>query len=293
MADPHLPVLIEPFLRFFSDSTLLTFIDGTLGGGGHAYALLAAHPELNCLYGIDQDQEALAIAKEKLTPFRDRLELIHGNSRNLDTLVSQQVDGIFLDLGVSSMQLDRPEKGFSLYKEGPLDMRMDQTQAVDAAWVLNTLSEQKLGEIFRVYGEEPRWRAAAKAVYEARKKKKLKTTSDLTEVLKPVLRWGGRGSKKIHPMTLVFQAIRIYVNDELSALEEVLPKAIEKLRPQGRLGVISFHSLEDRVVKHVFRKFAVEKKVVILTKKPLIGEEEEIRRNPRARSAKLRFVEKL
>ena len=270
------------------------FIDGTVGAGGHAQALLENHPEIERFYGFDQDELALEIAADTLAPFSEKVKLIHGNFRNLKTLVPEKkIDGIFLDIGVSSMQLDRPEKGFSLYKEGPLDMRMDASNAIDAAQVVNTFSEKELGNIFRDLGEEPRWRTVAKTLVEARKKKRIKTTTDLTEALKHVLTWGGRKGKKIHPMTLVFQALRIYVNDELGAIQEAIPQAIDLLAPGGLLGIISFHSLEDRIVKYAFRAAAQEKCVSLLTKKPLIADREEIRQNPRSRSAKLRFVEKL
>lgn len=290
----HKSVLLKTFLSFYADRPIRTFLDGTIGAAGHARALLEAHPEIERLYGLDQDEEALQIAEKNLEPFRDKVRLIHGNFSEMDHLLpTKELDGILLDLGVSSMQLDRPEKGFSFSKEGPLDMRMDLSQPLDAATVVNTFPEKKLGEIFRDYGEEPRWRQAAKALVAARQKKRIQTTSDLADSLKLVLTWGGRGGKKIHPMTLVFQALRIYVNDELTSLEKVLPKAIELLVPGGRLGVISFHSLEDRIVKHTFRQWTVEKKVVItLTKKPLIADMQEIKENPRSRSAKMRFVEK-
>jgi 16S rRNA (cytosine1402-N4)-methyltransferase len=289
----HEPILVDAFLSFFQHKKITIFIDGTLGGGGHAQALLEKHPEIKRFYGLDQDELALQIATERLAPFSEKVRVVHGNFRKINELVNEeQVEGIFLDLGVSSMQLDRPEKGFSLYKEGPLDMRMDSSQTLDAAKVVNTFSEKELGKIFRELGEEPKWRAAAKAVVEGRKKKRIKTTTDLTELLKHVLTWSGRKGKKIHPMTLVFQALRIFVNDELKAIEEAIPKAIDLLAPGGRLGVISFHSLEDRIVKQLFRHFALEKKVALLTKKPLIASPEEVKRNPRSRSAKMRFVEK-
>jgi 16S rRNA (cytosine1402-N4)-methyltransferase len=290
----HQSILVKEFLSFFSELAIRTFIDGTLGAGGHARVLLEAHPEIERLYGFDRDPEALEIAAETLNPFQERITLIQANFTDFELYVSGPVEGIFLDLGVSSMQLDRPEKGFSLYKEGPLDMRMDPTSHPDAETVVNSYSEQDLGRIFREYGEEPRWRAAAKAIAQARAKKRLKTTTDLTEALKHVLTWGGRRGKKIHPMTLIFQALRIYVNDELKVLEKMLPKGIDALSPGGRFGVLTFHSLEDRIVKHTFRRFAAEEKAVkILTKKPLVADREETRRNPRSRSAKLRFIEKL
>lgn len=290
----HEPILIDAFLFFFQDKKIRIFIDGTVGAAGHATALLENHPEIEQFYGIDQDRLALEIAEERLKPFSDKVKLIHGNFREMRALTSgKKVEGIFLDLGVSSMQLDRAEKGFSVYKEGPLDMRMDTSQELTAELVVNTFSEKELGNIFRELGEEPRWRRAAKAIVEARKKKKIKTTTDLTESLKHVLTWSGRKGKKIHPMTLVFQALRIFVNDELGVIKEALPIAIDLLGPGGRLGVISFHSLEDRIVKHVFKQYALEKKVLLLTKKPQIADLAEIRRNPRSRSAKLRFIEKL
>ncbi|MFC2049538.1 16S rRNA (cytosine(1402)-N(4))-methyltransferase RsmH, partial [Chlamydiota bacterium] len=173
------------------------------------------------------------------------------------------------------------------------DMRMDPSIERDAAYVVNYFPEKELGRIFQEFGEERRWRAAAKAIVEARKKKRLKTTTDLVEALKHTLTWGGRGGKKIHPMTLVFQALRIFVNDELGAIQEVIPQGIEWLSSGGRMGVISFHSLEDRIVKHAFKEASQQDKILLLTKKPLIADRMEVRRNPRSRSAKMRFLEKL
>jgi len=291
---PHISILLEEFLNFFADQEIHSFVDGTLGAGGHSFAILSAHPEIQHFFGIDRDPQAIEIARQRLEPFKEKIQLIHGSFHELNLLVPVLgIDGMFLDLGVSSMQLDRPEKGFSLYKEGPLDMRMNPEADLDAATIVNTFSEKELGELFRDYGEEPRWRRAAKAIVEARRKKKIRTTTDLCEVLKTVLTWSGRKGKNIHPATLVFQALRIKVNEELKTLESGLQCAIERLNPGGRLGVISFHSLEDRIVKLSFRQAAVEKKVKILTKKPLIASREEMRKNPRSRSAKMRFVEKL
>lgn len=290
----HEPILLDTFLTFFEDKTVKSFIDGTVGAGGHAAALLRAHPEIERFYAFDRDKEALLLAKQVLAPFQDRVIFIEGNYATMSQHIFSPVDGIFLDLGVSSMQLDRPEKGFSFNKEGPLDMRMDASQRLTAAEVVNSFSEKELGSIFRDYGEEPRWRQAAKAILLFRKQKPIKTTLDLVEALKGVLTWGGRRGKKIHPMTLVFQALRIFVNDELKGLEKTIPQAIQLLAPQGRFGIIAFHSLEDRIVKHTFRRFATEEKSVrLLTKKPIEADEEEVRRNPRSRSAKMRFIEKL
>ena len=191
------------------------------------------------------------------------------------------------------MQLDEGERGFSFNKEGPLDMRMDPDLKLNAAFIVNTFSEKELATLFWEYGEESRSRRAAKAIVEGRKKKKIKTTTDLTEILKPILTWSGRKRKNIHPMTLVFQALRIRVNEELKAISEVIPQGIELLGEGGRFGIISFQSLEDRVVKEEFRNFQRENKILLLTKKPVVPKEEESAENPRARSAKMRFLEKL
>ena len=290
----HEPILVEQFLTFFQEKSIRVFIDGTVGAGGHAKALLTAHPEIERFYGLDQDDLALQIAEENLRPFSHKVRLVQGNFRRMRDLVAEEkIDGLFLDLGVSSMQLDRPEKGFSFSKEGPLDMRMDPSLEKDAAYVVNFFPEKELGRIFQELGEERRWRAAAKALVEARKKKRLKTTLDLVEALKGVLTWGGRGGKKIHPMTLVFQALRIFVNDELGAIQKAIPQGIDWLSTGGLMGIISFHSLEDRIVKHTFKEAAQQDRVLLLTKKPLIADSAEVRRNPRSRSAKMRFLEKV
>lgn len=286
----HIPILVDSFLSFFEGRSIKTFVDGTLGAGGHASAILTRHPEIQTFYGIDQDETALEIAKQTLHPFVERVKLIRGNFRDLAALVPEGgVDGIFLDVGVSSMQLDQAQKGFSFSQEGPLDMRMDGRQKLTAERVVNSFSEKDLGEIFRELGEERRWRVAARAIVQARKKKPIKTTHDLSGVLSPVLR---KSKKKIHPLTLVFQALRIYVNDELGALSQVIPEAFSLLAPGGRLGIISFHSLEDRIIKHTFKALAMEKKAILLTKKPLVADPKERRMNPRSRSAKMRFLEK-
>ncbi|MCH9610155.1 MAG: Ribosomal RNA small subunit methyltransferase H [Chlamydiales bacterium] len=286
MGAMHKSVLLEEIISFFA-IPMESFLDGTLGLGGHAEAILEQHPELKSYFGIDKDPEALALAKQRLG---DRLIGLHGSFGDLDELVDSQVDGILLDLGVSSLQLDKAEKGFSFMRDGPLDMRMNPEADIDAAAVVNSYSERDLGRIFQEYGEERRWRQAAKAIVQARRKKRLETTFDLCHALEQTLKRSG----KIHPMTRVFQALRIEVNGELDVLKEVIPKAIAKLRPGGRLAIISFHSLEDRIVKYAFRHFMVEEKMVnILTKKPQVATFQECRKNPRARSAKLRVLEKL
>lgn len=299
----HKSVLLQEILGVFRDYELSTFVDGTLGAGGHAKAMLQEHPEIESFIGIDQDPLALQIAQKTLEEWEGKVQFIHGNFVDFE---GEEVDGILLDLGVSSMQFDREEKGFSFSKEGPLDMRMDPTAELTAADVVNTWSEKELGRVFRVYGEEKRWRAAARAIVGARKEAPFRTTLDLVNVLFSVLR--NRKKKDIHPLTLVFQALRICVNRELERLQEALPRLIRCLRKGGRLAIISFHSLEDRIVKNAFRYAASDKEntsgiagvflskkqeVKILTKKPIIPTEEERWGNPRSRSAKLRVIEKL
>jgi 16S rRNA (cytosine1402-N4)-methyltransferase len=306
----HRSVLLNEVLSSFEGADLRVFVDGTLGAGGHAEALLNGHPEVEKFIGIDQDPAALSIAEKRLLPWKSKIILKQGNFSNLSMFLDQlkvaEVDGILLDLGVSSMQLDMPEKGFSFMHEGPLDMRMDPKNPISAQEVVNTWEEQELGKIFREYGEEKQWRLAARTIVNARQNRPLQTTHDLVNLLYPVLH--KKSKKGLHPLTLIFQALRICVNAELEVLEEILPRAIERLKSGGRLAVISFHSLEDRIVKNLFRYEASDKEdttglaglflskrptVKILTKKPVIPEEKESNLNPRSRSAKLRLIEKL
>lgn len=305
MTIPHISVLLKEILEVFAEVNLQFFIDGTLGAGGHSEALLQAHPEIQQLIGIDQDPAAIEYAKKRLAPWKDKLTIIPGNFSELENTHFQAVDGILLDLGVSSMQLDTPDRGFSFMQEGPLDMRMDPSAELSAYEIINEWSDEELGRIFREYGEEPRWRLAVKLISQARKESPLKTTTQLAQILRPLSNYSKR---KHHGATLVFQALRLAVNDELGVLERILPKAIAMLRKGGRLAVISFHSLEDRIVKDCFRyaaddKFSTqglsglfidkEPTVSLITKKPIIATQEEERMNPRSRSAKLRVIEKL
>lgn len=303
---PHLSVLLEEVADGFADVNLEVFVDGTLGAGGHSAEILRRHPEIHHFIGIDQDPDALAIAREKLSKWSEKSVFQKGNFSDLKKHLLnngvEKVDGILLDLGVSSMQFDRPERGFSLQKDGPLDMRMNPEETLTAEQIVNTWSEAELGSLFKKYGEEKRWRAAARAVVAARP---IHRTLELVEVLSSVL---GRPRKgKIHPATLVFQALRLAVNKEIERVEEVIPQAIDCLNPGGRLAVISFHSLEDRIVKQQFRYLADDKEssrgvggvfiskeptVKLITRKPVVPSIEEIDKNPRSRSSKLRVVEK-
>lgn len=307
----HTSVLLQEVLHFFEGRTIHKFIDGTLGAGGHSEAVLKAHPEIELLIGIDQDPVARAIAQERLALWDNKVRIVTGNFADLDKHLSameiDRVDGILLDLGVSSMQFDMPEKGFSFMRDGPLDMRMDPTRELTAAYIVNHWSEHDLGRIFRDYGEEKRWRPAAYAIVNARKVAPITTTFELAAALSQALK-PHPYKKGIHPLTLVFQALRIAVNAELEVLESIIPMAVDKLNIGGRLGVISFHSLEDRIVKNAIRFAASDKMdtsglggglfldkepiVNILTKKPIIPTTEEIEENPRSRSAKLRVIEK-
>lgn len=309
MSAPHQSVLLPHVLRVFAETPLRIFVDATLGAGGHSAALLETHPEIDLLIGIDQDPQALEIARKRLEKWEKRVRFVKGNFSALADILKElgieHVDGIIIDLGVSSMQLDQAARGFSFMREGPLDMRMDPEQKLTAAEVVNMWPEQELGRIFRDYGEEKRWRAAARAIVEARAEQPIETTTALADVLRKVL-WSNK--KGINPLTLVFQGLRICVNSELEVVDRVLPQAIHALAKGGRLAVISFHSLEDRIVKNVFRFEASDKQstsgiggvfldktpaVLQVTRKPLVADEDEIAKNPRSRSAKLRAVEKL
>lgn len=308
---PHSSVLLAEVIHAFEGIHLKGFVDGTLGAGGHAQALLEKHSEIEYYLGIDQDPSALNIAKERLQSWSGKTIFKHGNFDQFDLFLKElnlsPPQGILVDLGVSSMQLDRAERGFSFMQEGPLDMRMNPQGELTAADIVNHWSEKELGRIFRDYGEEKYWRIAAHTIVEARKNCPFATTHDLKKALISIL--GPKYAKKsIHPLTLVFQALRIAVNRELEALEQFLPKAISSLASGGRLAVISFHSLEDRAVKNEIRMAASDKWettglgglfrdkdpiVKIITKKPIEAGDDEIKVNPRSRSAKLRVAEKL
>ena len=290
----HEPVLVEEFLQAFENLEIDTFFDGTLGLGGHAEALLKSHKEIKVYIACDQEFQAIKIAQEKLKKYENKIRYKKGNFAGLDRYLEEEdigsVDGVFFDVGVSSMQIDMPDRGFSFGKTGPLDMRMDRENELTAAEVVNKFSEKKLGEIFKDMGEEPRWRQVAKQIVSKRREKKITTTKELLEVISPVLKRRGR----IHPATLVFQALRIYVNSELEMLEKGIKRAVTRLKQGGIIGVISFHSLEDRIVKNLFRDYArEEKKLRLITKKPITPQRKEILKNPRSRSAKMRFAMKL
>lgn len=306
----HIPVLWREVLTHltFPADRPARLIDGTIGGGGHSALLLKKYPQLELL-GIDRDSAALTKAAETLAFAGERVKLHRGDYSTLAAAAKEhgwdKVDGILLDIGVSSPQLDHPERGFSWRADGPLDMRMDQRNPLTASRILNFADIDELTRIFREYGEEPKARKLAAAVVEAREKKPFAVTGDLMELCDRII---GRKPGKLPAPTLAFQALRIAVNDELGELERALPDAVELLNKNGRLAVISFHSLEDRIVKEFFRAEAAEctcppglplcvcgkvKRLEIVTRKGETASKEELAENRRAACARLRVAEKL
>lgn len=277
------------------------YVDCTLGGGGHTKLIAQLMGERGKVIGIDRDIDAIKAAQKKLKDFQKRIIYIHDNFRNLnfilDRLRINKVDGILLDLGVSSFQLENPKRGFSFREkensDSVLDMRMDVSQSLSAYTVINQYPEEKLRDILYQLGEEPFAGKIAKKIIKERDIKPIRTVNDLLEVIRTATPPKYRYSRKKHYASKVFRAIRMEVNGELSALEEVIPQAVERLKKKGRLVIISFHSLEDRIVKRAFLDLARRGKIVILTKKPLMPTKKEVTMNHKAKSAKLRAIEKI
>jgi len=283
-------VLREESLELLAIGAGGFYVDGTVGMGGHAVEILTRSGPSGRLLAVDRDLEALDLAKERLAPFGGRVRLHHGDYREVpDLLGGEAVDGILLDLGVSSLQLDTPERGFSFQREGPLDMRMDRTQERTAARLVNRMKESELADLIYQYGDEPASRRIARAVAEARRRAPIETTLELAAIVRRAA--GRRRRGRIDPATLTFQALRIAVNRELEGMAEALLALSRCLKPKGRLVVIAFHSLEDREVKRTFQELGRQGHR-LLTKKPLRPGEDEVRANPRARSARLRALEK-
>jgi 16S rRNA (cytosine1402-N4)-methyltransferase len=280
----HIPVLSQELIEGVVAQAAGVYLDATVGGGGHSKLILEAAPE-SCLVAIDQDTQALAAAQAQLADFQERVQFWHGNFADYDP-GDMQFDGIIADLGVSSAQFDIPERGFSFRHEALLDMRMNQQQSLTAAEMINHWDEAKLADIFYVYGEERLSRRIARRIVERRP---LKTTTELAETIFYCVPKSYRYAR-IHPATRVFQALRIAVNQELAVLEKFLKISPLWLKPGGRIGIISFHSLEDRIVKHTFKESELLR---VLTKKPIVPQTEEMERNVRSRSAKLRLAERL
>jgi 16S rRNA (cytosine1402-N4)-methyltransferase len=271
------------------------FVDCTVGLGGHTRALLEAGATR--VLGLDRDPQALAMARDRLAGFGDRVELVHSDYRSIDAVLDARgigvVDGALADLGISSMQLDAPGRGFSFQRDEPLDMRMDPTSGDTAADLVARSSEQELADAIYTYGEERYSRRIARAIVHARRAQPILTTGSLAAIVRRAA--GRRGYQRIDPATRTFQALRIWLNRELEGLGQFLETAARRLRSGARLVVITFHSLEDRIVKHTFKALAQgsDRVVMLLTKKPVVPGDEEVERNPRARSAKLRAAERV
>ena len=303
----HKPVLFDEVMENIISEGDAVYVDCTLGGGGHTEGMLERSSEKSKVIGIDQDKEAINFAKERLKKYGNKIEIFQDNFRNLDTVIYlagyNKVDRILMDIGVSSNQLDNLERGFSYRYDAKLDMRMDINLKISAYEVVNDFSEKEIADIIYKYGEEPKSRKIAKNIVEYRKNKKIETTLELSEI---IIKSIGKSMKK-HPSKRTFQAIRIFVNKELEVLEEALDKAVNLLNNNGKLLVITFHSLEDRMVKEKFREYenpctcppeipvcVCNKKSLgkVITKKPIIAKESELNENNRAHSAKLRIFER-
>lgn len=290
----HIPVLQKEVLEYLNPEANENFIDCTVNGGGHSLAILEKTAPEGKVLGIDLDEEVLKNleSRTKNTEFEKRLIPVHGNYVNLNKIAADysfnDISGILFDLGMSSWHVDESKRGFTLKqeREEELDMRYDRTQGISAADIVNNFSEQQLERMFREYGEEKFSRKIAKKIIEARKLKPIKTNLDLVRIV------GGK-DLRIHPATRVFQALRIAANDELGNIQKALPVALEALKPEGRLVIISFHSLEDRIIKNFFKEKEKQGVIKILTKKPQVPSLIEIKSNPRARSAKMRAAQKI
>jgi 16S rRNA (cytosine1402-N4)-methyltransferase len=305
----HVSVLVPEAIGFLRPAPGGRYIDGTLGGGGHSEAILAASAPDGQVLGLDRDDEAIVAARARLHEFGARVVARQASFSEVREVLAEigwvGADGMILDLGVSSWQIDAPERGFSFRLGGRLDMRMDRRQSLDAYQLVNTATAEELTRIFRDYGEEPRARRIAEGIVAERKQRSIESTDELARLVEAVK--GGR-RRDHHPATQVFQALRIAVNQELDQLEHFLADGFDVLRRGGRLVIISFHSLEDRLVKNAFRRWSRSclcppralvcqcgwsQKVKILTKRPVVPGDAETASNPRARSAKLRAVERV
>jgi 16S rRNA (cytosine1402-N4)-methyltransferase len=290
----HLPVMVDEAMRFLAPQRGGTYVDCTVGLGGHSRALIEGGADR--VIGMDRDRQALALAAAALAAYGDRVTLTHADYRDIDAVLDRlgvpEVDGALADLGVSSLQLDAADRGFSFRRDEPLDMRMDQSQGATAADRLAAVEEGELADVIYQFGEERRSRRIARAIVAARAASPIATTGQLAAIVRRAA--GGPGWPRIDPATRTFQALRIWVNGELERLDEFVRRAAARLRAGARLVVITFHSLEDRIVKHTLRALDRGEGVVrVLTGKPVVPAEAEVAHNPRARSAKLRAAERL
>lgn len=308
----HIPVMLEQVLSFLQPCLGGDILDGTLGGGGHAAALLEESRGRGRLLGLDRDPRALLVARQRLAPFISQSVIVHANFSQAASVLSELgwtgVDGILLDLGFSSLQVEDGERGFSFLRSGPLDMRMDQSDRQSAVDIVNSSSEEELHRIFREFGEERAARAIARAILQERVHRPITTTTALVKIIERSVRRPARHQRhRVHAATQTFQALRIAVNQELQHLALFLREGYTLLRPGGRMVVLSYHSLEDRLVKTAFRRWASacicppqlqvcacdwHPQVRVLTTKPLTPTSQEVMANARARSARLRAVER-
>lgn len=280
----HIPVLSREVLTGLAPQAGGVYLDATVGGGGHSRLLLESHSDVRVV-AVDQDDQAIAAAQANLTAFCDRIQFVHSNFAQYQP-VEQKFDGILADLGVSSAQFDIPERGFSFRHEAELDMRMNRSQTITAAEIVNYWDEKNLADLIYNYGEERLSRRIARRIVE---KRPFTTTTELADAIFYSVPHKYRHGR-IHPATRTFQALRIAVNQELEVLEKLLERAPDWLKPGGRLAIISFHSLEDRIVKYAFRE---DERLRIITKKPITAEANEVEENVRSRSAKLRIAERV
>jgi len=291
----HYPVMYREVIEFIKPAERKVIVDSTLGMGGHAYKMLELMGRDGHLIGIDRDQQSLEIARANLKDFDGRFTLVKGDFANvakiLDELHIESVDAFLFDLGISTYQLNDVQRGFSFLKEGHLDMRMDQDAFLSAYDLVNNLSEEELSSIFKKFGEERYARRIAQRLVEARKNEPIATTTQLTRIIISALSAKFQHGR-IHPATRTFQSLRIAVNRELESLKEGLRTAVDYLSQEGRIAVISFHSLEDRIAKHTFRDYQSQGTLRLVTKKPLMASDSEKEENMASRSAKLRVAEK-
>jgi 16S rRNA (cytosine1402-N4)-methyltransferase len=293
----HVPVLLEEVMDYLDVERKGIYVDCTIGLGGHSLEILKRNPHAQII-GLDIDEESLLKARDALSPFRERVELYHSDFRYLPDLQLDfsNVRGLLLDLGISSFQLDKPERGFSFNQEGPLDMRMDRRKKITASKIIDKYSERKLAEVFQKYGELKQSRRLAREIVSRRKAKKIQRTTELRRIVEDVCRWRPQKGK-IHPAAKVFQALRIEVNQELNGLANFIERIAKKISKDSRIVAISFQSLEDRIIKRTFARLALERDnhalLRILTKKPVLPSEREIHMNSRARSAKLRAAQRI
>lgn len=307
----HKPVLLEEAIAYLNVRPGGIYADGTLGGAGHSTEIAKRMMPDGLLIGIDQDQNAIDTARERLKAFGDRIIIVHNNFKNIKRIIRENnidgVDGILLDIGVSSHQLDEEDRGFSYMHEGPLDMRMDRSYSKTAEIIINEASFEEIKKIIRDYGEEKWADRIARFICDERKKKRIETTLQLVDIIKMAIPAAARREGG-HPAKRTFQALRIAVNDELNVLEEAIKDCVDILKPGGRLVVITFHSLEDRIVKTLFNDMerpctcppqipicvcGKEPQLKVVTKKPVTAGEEELKSNSRAKSAKLRTAERV